>query len=236
MSDKGVRDRPLHHGWAGTPGKSDFHAAWGRIPLSEIGDYTQEQSHSVARQRAVESGFAYFLSPKTSKAGDCLYKVYGAAARCVHAVLQYQQTNASANRRRYRGSIEEKIRQLVRVAKNRAEDQGSAFDLDPNDIIRRVRLGLCEATGLPLDLDPENMRGSFSPSLDQIAPGGGYTQDNVQVVCWAYNRMKSDFEPDLLRSLVLALAQQWGWHVDTSTTQRRFSHKIAPSSKGLENQ
>lgn len=33
----------------------------------------------------------------------------------------------------------------------------------------------------------------YSPSLDQIRPGGGYTPDNTRLVCDAANRFMKDY-------------------------------------------
>lgn len=35
-------------------------------------------------------------------------------------------------------------------------------------------------------------------SVDQINPKAGYTKDNVQLVCWAVNRMKGEMSMDEL--------------------------------------
>lgn len=93
--------------------------------------------------------------------------------------------------------------QIVRCAKDRAKKRGMPFNLDTDDIIRRTKLGVCEATGLPLDLSIDNVNGRaarnpFTPSLDRVDSNLGYTQDNVQVVCLAWNLMKSNFDGELL--------------------------------------
>lgn len=58
----------------------------------------------------------------------------------------------------------------------------------------------CPRTGYVYELrhNSKNMRERVpnSPSLDKINPAGGYTPDNVEVVCWAYNALKQTFTSD----------------------------------------
>lgn len=80
-------------------------------------------------------------------------------------------------------------------SRNRAEDKGWAFDLTPEWIQPKLEAGVCEATGLPLELSGGDFKGyghfrPWTPSMDRIDPTKGYTTDNVMVVCWMYNQAK----------------------------------------------
>lgn len=61
--------------------------------------------------------------------------------------------------------------------------------------------GLCAITGKKLTFikKPGNGRVNTNASIDQIEAGGGYTEDNVQLVCDIVNRMKSDMDMQELR-------------------------------------
>lgn len=52
----------------------------------------------------------------------------------------------------------------------------------------------CSVTGLEMNLEthPRKKANPFKASLDRINSTKGYTQDNVQWVCWAVNQMKPD--------------------------------------------
>jgi hypothetical protein len=65
-------------------------------------------------------------------------------------------------------------------------------DLTVDWIADKIEKGFCEVTGLPFDLerDGERTARAFCPSIDRIDCSKGYTTDNVQVVCWIYNRSK----------------------------------------------
>ena len=50
-------------------------------------------------------------------------------------------------------------------------------------------------TGIEFDLSFGKAHARpFGPSLDQIKPGAGYTEENTQVVVWIYNAAKTNGE------------------------------------------
>lgn len=56
---------------------------------------------------------------------------------------------------------------------------------------------VCPVLGIPLNYEGGNGEGwqgrsENSPSIDQIKPSGGYTEDNIQVISWRANRIKND--------------------------------------------
>ena len=52
----------------------------------------------------------------------------------------------------------------------------------------------CCVTGLTMNLETHHRKKAnpFKASLDRIDSSRGYTEDNVQWVCWSVNQMKSD--------------------------------------------
>lgn len=87
-----------------------------------------------------------------------------------------------------------RIRTLVNGAKSRSKRYGYDFDLNAEMLLERVKPMKCEVTGLPMSWGLGTMH-AWSPSLDRIVTGGSYTMDNIQIVCWIYNRSKSN-SPD----------------------------------------
>ena len=61
--------------------------------------------------------------------------------------------------------------------------------------------GLCAISGVPLTFIkiPGQGRVNTNASVDQIIAGGGYTEDNVQLVCDVVNRMKIDMTEEELK-------------------------------------
>lgn len=75
--------------------------------------------------------------------------------------------------------------------------RGLPLDIDVPWIQKRLEGGVCEALGIPFDFTPArapNRPNMFSPSLDRRDSRLGYTKDNVRVVVWIYNQLKSDYQ------------------------------------------
>lgn len=193
-----------HPGWLGAPYFSDFQARWGLVKLDEMMDCSHISMTREAAREAQQQGFHYFISQHPSRYGSWLYMIDGVDGRfsCVYAKLVHQQYQAQLSREKY-SDLDFRITQVVRTARSRAKKKGLPFDLDTDDIIRRVRAGTCEATGVPFCLDDVgSQRNPFTPSLDRVDSRLGYTPDNVQVVCLGWNLMKTNFDVDLLAQFI----------------------------------
>lgn len=85
--------------------------------------------------------------------------------------------------------------ELYRRVKSRARKQKLAFDLQLSDIVIPE---FCPVLHIPLFIG-EGIASPNSPSMDRIDPTKGYTKDNVQVISYKANTMKSDAnETDLI--------------------------------------
>ena len=194
----------FHPGWTGEPYASDFEAQWGLIRLNEMLNCTDFPNTGAAALDAARMGYSYFIGPNVSKFGTKLYRVKASGvANCIYGHLKMIEKKARKAKDGYQTDLRTRIVQMVRVARSRAKANGIPHDLDENDIYQRVLAGICEATGVPFDLRSGNAvsRRPFGPSLDQKVPAAGYTRENVQVVCLAYNLMKSNFAPEDVESL-----------------------------------
>ena len=94
--------------------------------------------------------------------------------------------------------IRYRARTLVNGAKQRARKKGLPFDLTIDWVEDKLRDGYCEISGIKFYIKPYSRKEEYvrvhphSPSLDQILPSGGYTMDNVQIVCDQVNKFKGD--------------------------------------------
>jgi len=80
---------------------------------------------------------------------------------------------------------------LLAGAAARAKKSNKGFDLTFEWLLPKLIARVCEVTGLPLAaLTSDGIENPFTPSIDKKDPSGGYTQDNCQVVMWAYNAAK----------------------------------------------
>ena len=98
---------------------------------------------------------------------------------------------------------------LLNNARGRAKKSGLEFTIDREWIAERLRRGICEATGVPLDYSQTGAGkgGShpWSPSLDRIDNAKGYTPENTQVVVWIYNSAKNTFDHQTVVQFARAL-------------------------------
>jgi hypothetical protein len=102
---------------------------------------------------------------------------------------------------------------LIFFASKRAKEANRPFNLTRESIASRIAAGKCEVTGLPFDLSPgpdKHHANPWAPSLDRRDSTGGYTEDNVQVVCAAYNYAKSEWTGDVLLKLARAIVDASG--------------------------
>lgn len=88
---------------------------------------------------------------------------------------------------------------LLVSSRVRAKKQGVPHTLQMQWVLERLRAGRCECTGLKLSAVPKDKASPWSPSIDRVRAGKGYTPDNCRLVCWAYNCAKNEWgETDLL--------------------------------------
>ena len=78
--------------------------------------------------------------------------------------------------------------------------------------------GICAISGIPMTFDVNKGRIWTNVSIDQINPRGGYTKDNVQLVCMAVNQMKSDLDIDTLLYFCETI-------INNALNSRKWHHK-----------
>jgi len=77
-----------------------------------------------------------------------------------------------------------------------AKRRGIEVHINKQDILDMYNSqeGLCNVTGLPMQKSSNTIqkRNPFAASVDRIDSAGGYTLDNIQMVCGRVNLMKLD--------------------------------------------
>lgn len=78
---------------------------------------------------------------------------------------------------------------LIWRCKTKCNKEKIPFDLDQHieKIQRRIDNGICELTGVNLELNVVNNRSALTPSIDRICPSKGYVYSNIRIVCWCVN-------------------------------------------------
>jgi len=90
------------------------------------------------------------------------------------------------------------VKFMLRNYKNRAADIGVMFSLTRDSI---VIPDICPVLGIPIYKGEKHGRDN-SPSVDRFDTKKGYTPDNIRVVSWRANRLKSDGTLDEFRKIV----------------------------------
>jgi hypothetical protein len=140
----------------------------------------------------------------------------------VAAYTARQPAEVRAQWRKYFYTERGTITALLGNAKDRAARLSLPYDLDREWLAEKLKGGICELSGLPLERVPRTAAGGarshpFAPSLDRVIPALGYVKWNVRLVCFIVNQARSDFGDEALLTMAVALV----------------SHRAATSMKEL---
>ena len=95
---------------------------------------------------------------------------------------------------------------LVYAAKHRAKTRGMDFDITKEDIIIP---DVCPVLGI--EISRRNTKQSrSSPSIDRIDSTKGYTKDNIQVISWQANTMKTNATKEELQAFAAWVVRTYG--------------------------
>jgi len=104
-----------------------------------------------------------------------------------------------------------RIQRILAITRQRAKKKGWDFDLDKNWCKKEINKG-CAATGLSFDLSVEGSyikMNSYAPSVDRVDKNKGYVKDNCQMVIWAYNRAKAEFDDETVYKVLKAFVKKF---------------------------
>ena len=132
---------------------------------------------------------------------------------CNRAVTKfYREKHADRYYENQRQKREEEpafISQLLYNTKTRANKKKLEYNLTFDFVQKLLKDSgyKCAITGLEMNLksDSRKRANPFKCSLDRIDSSKGYTEDNVQFVCWAVNQMKAERTKEELKFWVETL-------------------------------
>ena len=121
---------------------------------------------------------------------------YQKSNRATVAAYRRKQNNFSKR------SAIDYLRKSVTNAYDRARRKGLKFDSDlSNHLVVRFK-PFCPSCGREYEPNTSGCRfGPLVPSIDKIDSTGGYTKDNVAVICWQCNLAKGEWPIEYLHSL-----------------------------------
>lgn len=100
-----------------------------------------------------------------------------------------------------------RLQMLVNASKQRALLKNREHSITVNDLIALWPIdGNCPVFGFPLQFNSGGFR-ETSPSVDRIDSTKGYTLDNIQILSWKANRIKSYATVEELEAVVSFMKQ-----------------------------
>ena len=141
---------------------------------------------------------------KTKKCPTCGKRIKkpkhsGLASYCKTCRKKYTQPHKEKwNRTRREKHKIDPRKEILRCARYRAKRDGYTFSLSIDDI--KVP-EYCPVLGIPL-YTSNGYANDNSPTLDKIAGVLGYQSNNVRVISWRANRLKSDATVEELLKIV----------------------------------
>lgn len=113
----------------------------------------------------------------------------------------YVEKAAERSAKHYK-SLKGRAMTLFKSGLRRSSNFNEIVDYDYLYILDKLKLGVCEVTGIPFDFDKPKTtcKNPFSPSIDRINPNLGYCKSNVRIVIWQFNLMKGEMtDADLFK-------------------------------------
>lgn len=117
----------------------------------------------------------------------------------------------SGEYKKYRTTPRGRMNSMWHTLKKGAKQRGIEFEISQEWLYNKILEGRCEKTGIPFVLDADThkdtvvskgqSRNPWAPSLDRIDSSKGYTEDNCQIVCYAYNMAKGCFDESVVEML-----------------------------------
>lgn len=153
-------------------------------------------------ERAAELQRQRLAVPSNKKAAAALKSAYYAANKEKWA--EYRATHCE----RLQQDTFLRAGKLLTWIRARAAKSGREFDLTREWIAERLQAGVCEVTGIPMELSkpPGSRFHPWAPSVDRVDSKLGYTQGNCRVVCWIYNMAKSEWSDEVVVTFAKALS------------------------------
>lgn len=100
--------------------------------------------------------------------------------------------SAEQQKERKYANITNYFRSINSHIKNRCKKMNIDYDINAQDLINMYQKQnqRCKLSNMRMEIQNQNKK--ITPSVDRINPKGGYTLDNIQLVCRIVNVMKSD--------------------------------------------
>src|ERR1019366_3486233 len=115
------------------------------------------------------------------------------------------KTKRAAKAKEYNKTPKGRLVKLMQGAKNRAKKYHHIFALDSHFLLElwNNQSAKCALTNIPFEFENNTIHDTnpFAPSIDRINSTGGYTKDNVRLVCVAVNYALNEFGEETFKQI-----------------------------------
>lgn len=142
----------------------------------------------------------------------------GLQYRCRTCDIAYQKKRRADNleknleygrayQKKRRENFDYRLKMLIHASKQRAKDKNRVHEITVK-YIKAIypKDGKCPIFGIELEFNSAGFREN-SPSIDRIDSSKGYTVDNIQIISWKANRIKSCATVEELEAIVSYMKQ-----------------------------
>lgn len=111
------------------------------------------------------------------------------------------------SRKRLMSSKESYFKSVLNSTKNRCIKNGREFEITVEQMVDlfEKQNGKCALTGMDLIIKMDKKNRHDTVSIDRIDSDKGYTLDNVQLICYAINRFKSNMPDNMFMEFISRL-------------------------------
>jgi hypothetical protein len=169
------------------------------LPFSKVCNNckTDKQLHEFSKNSKSKDGYQY-------RCKECDNKYQSERRKSNHKEHLEYDRNYQANKRK---DFEYRLRMLVNASKQRAKLKNRDHSITVEDIKAIYPIdGCCPIFGMKLEFNNAGFREN-SPSIDRIDSSKGYTLDNIQIISWKANRIKSYATVEELEVIVAYMKQ-----------------------------
>lgn len=157
--------------------------------------------------------------------------------------LKYRQSHREicAEREKiYKNSLNGRIRGLLVSSKKYAQQRNQEFSITYDDVLDlwNKQQHLCAISKVEMQLDSGTRKNKnyFRISIDRIDNSIGYVKNNIQLVCFAVNQIKSDFTLDEFKFWIKTISSQAFDKKEGSTTIPKGSRPKLVETPGPSNE
>ncbi len=143
----------------------------------------------ISRKEALAKGLTKYYTGQPCKRGHVVFRWVADFACSECAKVNKQKNSKKSMARRLK---------LLHSAKYRCAKRGITFDITVDNIHIPE---YCPVMGIKIEPGGSGFSDN-SPSIDRKDPSKGYTPDNIHVICWRANKLKSDATIEEIRAVL----------------------------------